>query len=144
MRSLNRDSFRPSLVGLIITILLLLAWSAWFFLAKVPLYETSREFQVRRDGSLAVTFSPQALARIRPDQAAVLRLAETAGQGAQTFSAIVMDTPATDSRTSQVELYAFSPEPLQPGVAGEVRVEVERVSPAMLVMRSAGKFVDTP
>jgi hypothetical protein len=138
MRSLQRDSFRLSLAALVVTILLLLAWSAWFFLAKVPLYETSRQFEVQRDGSLAVTFSPQALARIRPGQSAVLRLAETTEQGAQSLPALVMNTPTTESRTNQVELYVFSPELLSPGLAGEVRVEVESVSPARLVMRSAG------
>jgi len=143
MRSLQRDSFRLSLVALVVTILLLLAWSAWFFLAKVPLYEISRQFEVQRDGSLAVTFSPQALARIRPGQSAVLRLAETAEeQGTQTLSALVMNTPTTGSRTNQVEVHVFSPELLPPGLAGEVRVEVEHVSPARLVMRSAGRFVD--
>jgi len=141
MRSLQRDSFRLSLVALVVTILLLLAWSAWFFLAKVPLYETSRQFEVQRDGSLAVTFSPQALARIRPGQSAVLRLAETAEQGAQAYPAVVMNTPTTGSRTNQVELYVFSPELLPPGLAGEVRVEVESVSPARLVMRSAERYM---
>ena len=140
-RSLNRESFRLSLVGLVVIILLLLAWTAWFFLAKVPLYEISRQFEVRRDGSLAVTFSSEALARIRPGQSAVLRLAETAGQGAQSLSALVMNTPTTGSRTNQVELHVFSPELLQPGLAGEVRIEVEHVSPARLVMRSAGRLV---
>jgi hypothetical protein len=142
MRSLQRDSFRLSVVALIIAILLLLAWTAWFFLAKVPLYEISRQFEVQRDGSLAVTFSPQALARIRPGQSAALRLAETAeDQGTQTLSALVMDTPTAGSRTNQVKLYVFSPEPLQPGLAGEVRIEVEYVSPARLVMRSAGRYM---
>jgi len=132
------------LAALVVTILLLLTWTAWFFLAKVPLYEISRQFEVQRDGSLAVTFSPQALARIRPGQSAVLRLAETAEeQGTQTLSALVMNTPTAGSKTNQVELYVFSPELLPPGLAGEVRVEVEHVSPARLVMRSAGRFMNS-
>ena len=144
LRSLQQDSFGPTLAALIITSLLLMAWCAWFFLAKVTLYETSREFSVQRDGSLLVNFSPEALARLRPGQAATLRLANRVAPEGQTFPALVMDTPQTNDQTSQVELHVFSPEPLQPGQAGQIQVEVEYVSPAVLVLRSAGQWVDDP
>ena len=144
LRSLHNDSYRLSLAGLAVGILLLLAWSAWFFLAKVTLYETSREFDVRRDGALMVTFEPEALARLRPGQAATLRLANSSGQEAHALPALVMDTPSGGSSNSQVELFVYSPEPLQPGLTGQVQVEVDYVSPAMLALRSAGLFVDDP
>jgi hypothetical protein len=48
LRSLQNDSYGLSLVRQAVGILLLAAWSAWFFLAKVTLYETSHEFEVRR------------------------------------------------------------------------------------------------
>lgn len=142
LRSLQNDSYGLSLVGLAVGILLLVAWSAWFFLAKVTLYETSREFDVRRDGALMVTFEPEALARLQPGQTARLRLANTTGQTAGTLLALVMDTPSGGSGNSQVELYVYSPEPLQPGLTGQVQVEVDYVSPAVLALRSAGQFVD--
>lgn len=141
LRSLQQDSFGPALAALIITSLLLLAWSAWFFLAQVTLYETSRDFSVQRDGSLLVEFSPEGLARLRPGQAATFRPTGGAGPEGQIFPALVMDTPAT---TGPVALHVFSPEPLQPGQTGQIQVEVEQVSPAMLVLRSAGQFVDDP
>ena len=144
LRSLQHDSYGLSLVGLAVGILLLTAWSVWFFLAKVTLYETSRDFDVRRDGALMVTFAPEALARLKPGQTARLRLANTSGQEARTFSALVMDTPSADTGNSQVELYVFSPEPLQPGLTGQVQVEVDYVSPVVLALRSAGQLVEDP
>ena len=41
LRSLEADRFRWSLVGIVVGILLLSSWVAWFFLARVALYEVS-------------------------------------------------------------------------------------------------------
>src|SRR5688500_6078779 len=46
MRSLEADSFRFSGVMLSIAAVLLAAWCAWFFLAKVALYEVSESARV--------------------------------------------------------------------------------------------------
>jgi len=144
VRSLQQDRFVPALAGLVIGTLLLIAWSAWFFLAKVTLYETSSELDVRRDGALIATFTPEALGRLRPGQSAMLHLATGAGGEMQSFPAVVMTTPSASEEDAQVELFVYSPEPLQPGLTGQVRVEVEYVSPAVLALRSAGQLGDTP
>lgn len=142
LRSLNQDNFRSSLAWLAIGLVLLSAWSAWFFLAKIPLYEISRELQVRRDGTLLVAFPPGTLGQIRPRQTALLRLIGSTGQAARPLHAVVMDIPEY-AGDRQVEVYVFSPEPLSPGVTGELRVEVERVSPAVRVMRAAGQMAQS-
>ena len=41
LRSLEADRFRWSLVGIVVGIVLLATWIAWFFLARVALYEVS-------------------------------------------------------------------------------------------------------
>jgi multidrug resistance efflux pump len=41
MRSLSRDRFRPFALGLLVAVLILAAWIAWFLLARVSLYESS-------------------------------------------------------------------------------------------------------
>ena len=41
MRSLSRDRFRPLALSLLVAILILAAWIAWFLLARVSLYESS-------------------------------------------------------------------------------------------------------
>jgi hypothetical protein len=89
-----------------------------------------------------VTFAPGALARLRPGQKATLRLSNRSGQEAGTFPALVTDIPSSSGGNSQVEMYVSSPEPLQPGLSGQVQVEVDHVSPAMLALRAAGQFVD--
>src|SRR5262245_29864815 len=41
MLSLDGDSFRPSIIALLIAAMLLGAWAAWLYLARVTLYEVS-------------------------------------------------------------------------------------------------------
>src|SRR5438874_3331724 len=50
MRSLSADSARRSLAGLFIAITLLIAWTVWFCLARVTLYEvtTTARLEVNR------------------------------------------------------------------------------------------------
>jgi hypothetical protein len=137
MRSLEQDNYRFSLIGLIVAVLLLSAWSAWFFLADIALYETSETFEVQRDGSLAVKFSPQALGRIRPGQTVVLYLNGAGEHGISSLPGLVMDVPSSfRPGDGSVEVYVFSPESLGEGVAGQVQVEVDHVSPAQLLMHS--------
>ena len=136
---MNQDSFGPGLVALAVLLLLLIAWMAWFFLASIPLYETSREFQARRDKTLLVTFSPAALGRIRPGQKAVLSLDGSSGNSAQIFQAEVLNLSSGSQKT--VEIYLFSPPDaatLQQIHSGLVKVEVETASPAVMLLRLSG------
>lgn len=149
MRSLNTDSFRPSLVGLFFAIVLLTAWAAWFFLARVTLYEISQTARVTKEGMVVADFPPEALGRIRPGQPALLRFGGDVGDQAGTIPAIVANVTnqAREGRV-RVELFALVdaafPGPLQEGLTGQVEIEVEHVSPATLVVRASGQFLDTP
>jgi hypothetical protein len=135
LRSLQQDNSGLSLTGLIITLVLLFAWGAWFFLARITVYESSREFQVQRDGSLQVTFAPSALVQIQAGQKARLRLAN-----GRAYAAIVLDSPDLEHGSTQVPVFVYAADNLQPGRSGEVQVEVEHISPADLVLRSAGQL----
>ena len=143
MRSLHQAKPYPSLIALICAIVLSGAWLVWFFFAQVTLYEVSQDFEVRDGEALAVYFPAEALARIQPGQAASLRLNENGSQQAVTWPALVMNVPYLSS-TGPVEVHVFSPMPLLPDLTGQVRIEVAYVSPATLVMRAVGKFVDDP
>lgn len=104
------------------------------------------------DGDVRVVaeFAPhRALGRIRPGQRAQLRL--------EGFSWVQYGTvPATVARvgseprdeTVRVELTLADPEafpvPLSHGLPGTLEVEVERISPAALVLRAAGRAVSRP
>jgi membrane fusion protein (multidrug efflux system) len=104
------------------------------------------------DGKLAVVaqFPPQAaLGRVRPGQPARLRLEGFPWMQYGAVNATVTRVAGEVRDNSiRVELAVAgnSPAgiPLQHGLPGSVEVEVERVTPAELVLRSAGRMVALP
>jgi hypothetical protein len=148
MRSLNADSFRPSLIGLILAMILLTAWLAWFFLARIGLYEVSQTMQVTADGIVVADFSPESKDRIWPGQPALIHLDSPPEDLPGTFPALVMDVTQPSQQQMQTELIALAapdkPILLPQGLRGRVEVEVERVSPATLVVHATGQLLDTP
>ncbi len=58
MRSLANDRFSPSLLMVIIAILILSAWAAWFFFARISVYEMSDSGRIEVDTSLYPIASP--------------------------------------------------------------------------------------
>ncbi len=146
-RALRTDSFRPSLAGLLFAMVLLGVWAAWFFLARITLYEASQTARITRGGMVLADFPPETLGRIRSGQLALLRLDGSIGDQVGTIPALVMDVVDQEERV-RVELYALVDGPtlvlLREGLTGRVEVEVEHVSAATLVMRAPGQFLDTP
>ena len=92
---------------------------------------------------------PSALGRIRPGQPARLRLEgfpwTQYGSLAATVSRVASEVRNGRIRVElSVDSNGASPIPLQHGLPGTVEVEVERVSPATLVLRAAGKLLARP
>ncbi|MBI4785610.1 MAG: hypothetical protein HY782_00985 [Chloroflexi bacterium] len=143
MRSLQSDSFRPSLATLIIASILIVAWFAWLVFASVTLYESSQDWEIQRDGSLVVRFSEEAVSRLRPGQRATLAVQADPNQSAVQLQAMVADTPSrTQNRlepdTVKVTLLSG---PLPKGVSsGQVQVQVETVSPLTLITRASSQL----
>lgn len=87
-----------------------------------------------------------ALGRIRPEQHAILRLYGFPWAQYGTITARV-STVGNEVRNDQVRVeFLLDPNPhslipLQHGIPGSIEVEVERVSPATLVLRAAGKLI---
>jgi hypothetical protein len=71
-RTITNDTFRPSVIGLVIALLVFVIWGVWFAVTRVPLYESSSDAELARDGDVIAHFEPNALARIRPGQDAVV------------------------------------------------------------------------
>jgi multidrug resistance efflux pump len=103
-------------------------------------------------GQLRVVASflpPAALGRVQPGQKARLRLEgfPWAEYGSLAASVESVGSEVRDGRV-RVELAVHpdpsSPIPLQHGLPGTVEVEVERVSPAALVLRIAGRMMAGP
>ncbi len=90
-----------------------------------------------------------AVGRIQPGQRARLRLTgfPSTRYGSIPAAVVRVGSEARDGRI-RVELDVLpgdgSPLPLEHGLPGTVEVEVERLSPAALVLRTAGKLLDRP
>lgn len=92
---------------------------------------------------------PAALGRIRPGQPARLRLHgfPWAHYGSISAAVASVASEARDGRVRvelAVALNPASPIPAEHGLPGTVEVEVERVSPARLVLRLAGQLLASP
>ena len=143
MRSLRLDSFRVARIGLVLAIINMVVLIIWFFSAKVTLYETSSSIQVTSEGHLLATFPAEAQARIHPGQPAILRINAGTGQPPITLPLFVFDMQQEDGQVDLLILDpSFSPTSLSENPNGRVEVEVEYVSPAELVLRASGKYLN--
>jgi len=144
MRSLRADSFRITRLGLLLGILLMIGLLAWFFFAKVTLYEHSTSIEIRPDGQVIATFSEEGLRRIRQGQAVVLRLDQGANMPVITIPGMVYDTQKIAGKVILMLFAVDLPEELLSGnVSGRAEVEVEYVSPAQLIVRATGRYLDS-
>jgi hypothetical protein len=159
MRSLELDGFHSTLVALLVGTLLLFGWLAWFFFAKVSLYAVTdaARLEVGRgdhpvSGRVIIVAEfapPEALGRVRPDQRGRFRLEGLPWVQYRTVHATVARV-ATDTENGKirveldVEEAPDFPVSLQPGLTGTLEIEVEKVSPANLVLRSIGRASSHP
>ena len=123
IRALDADDFRASKLGLLFAALLIAGWTWWMFAARVPQYEISSAIQPGSENALVATFSPNAIVRIHPGQHVTLRTADAA------FDSTVIAV-AGASATLQSS-GARTP--------SSAEIEVERVSPATLLLRALGR-----
>ena len=156
VRALEADRFRSSALGIVLCLMILGMWLAWFFMARVAEYKVAgTAFLEQRPcvigcGS-ALPSSVQAvaefrasiaLAHIRPGQRAYLHLD---GLPRALFTGIraQVSSVATEVKDGKIRV-EFVTEPdadlglvLRPNLTATVEVEVDRVSPAVLVLRKA-------
>lgn len=148
MRSVQADSVYPTLVGLIVAIIIFIAWNTWFFFAQVTLYEKSQSARLFKGEIVIAEFSAETLSRIQPGQPARLNIDGKLGKSVGTIPALVTDIinppKMTPRITGQVKLFAFTkPVPLirsQDELTGTVEIEVGHLTPAQWVLRTSGLF----
>ena len=156
VRALEADRFRSSALGLLLCLLLLGLWLAWFFLALVAEYKVAGTAYLEQRPCVigcgaALPTSVQAvaqfpasiaLAHIRPGQLAYLHLD---GLPRALFNGIRarVASVATEVKDGKIRV-EFVTEPdtdlklvLRPNLTATVEVEVDRVSPAVLVLHKA-------
>ena len=142
MRSLQMERYRLALIGLIASMVLLLAWMAWFFTGRLTLYETGRMVHLTRQGAILAQFPQAARLRIQRGQTARLRLVNAAGDATFSLPAVVSQVIEIDEHLPiGVELH-IRPDPpalraLRNGAAGAVAIAVDRATPAALLARAA-------
>ncbi len=153
IHSLESDHFRRTIVLLLITSALLIAWASWMVLAQVPLYAATQTAQLMVNQedvtqfNIVASFEPAiALGRIYPGQPATMRLDGFPWAQYGTIQATVQRVAtAIEHGRVQVELTINanprSQVPLQQGLPGDVEIEVERISPALLLLRAAGTLI---
>jgi hypothetical protein len=143
MRSLRLDGFRATRIALLIAVVNMLALMGWFFFAKVSLYEVGGNLSWNEEGMIAATFSKEAMPRLRQGQTATVRLDFGADQPAQTLPAYLYRLPENDEAVLFYLDRNDLPDSARTGkLNGQVEVEVEKVTPAQLVLRTSGKFLN--
>jgi hypothetical protein len=143
MRSLSLDSYRASQIAMILATILMLALILWFLLAKVTIYESSSSVSLTEDGRVVGVFRPESMRRIQPGQKGYLRLNTRADQPVASYPAVVV---SISQDTNEVEFFVYPGENLQdfqPGkLDGRINVAAETITPARLVLRATGKYLD--
>ncbi len=135
-RVLRNDGMVPTGVLLAMAGCILLLWGAWFVFARVPITITCAQATPTRDGAIMAQCPPGTIGRVNRGASAVIVVTRNGNH--QVFNAVVLRVPdryIRDLAPDTVEVYPFLTEPLPAGVATEVRVTVEEVSPLHLVLR---------
>ncbi|RKZ40011.1 MAG: hypothetical protein DRQ49_09810 [Gammaproteobacteria bacterium] len=164
-RSLQNNNDFLSQAGLLVAILFAIMWGYWFLTAKITSYEVSQELYVTdkekffrqfsqgegakrvqtiRNRLIIAQFPQTALDNIQIGQDALIRLD---GDDKLTIPATVINVRQTAGKAIvelRAEIDATLPNPFEEGKGGKVRIEVEYVTPAILVLRASGMFTKTP
>jgi hypothetical protein len=166
-RALKADDPHRLLPGLLLAMLLMILWTAWFFKAQIALYEYTEAAQVEIDQTagqvnrpstilpwtnfkVVAHFPPSvAFGRIRPGQPARMRLHNYPWTQYGFITARVAKV-ANEIKDGYVRaeftIHANSTPliPLQDGLSGAIEVEVGHTTPISLILRAAGKLRSNP
>jgi hypothetical protein len=142
-RSLKTDGHRTALLALLVAVLLLAIWGLWFFAAGIPVHQSSENAQLTGSQRVMALFPSGSGNAIKRGQEASFYPEGADWAQAGPIPAAVSDI-ATQPDTDQVQVELVLrvghglPAPLRTGMKGRVEIELERVSPATMVLRSGG------
>ncbi|MGQ4806996.1 hypothetical protein NKDENANG_00334 [Candidatus Entotheonellaceae bacterium PAL068K] len=148
VQALQATDFRRALVTLSLLIVIVGLWFAWFFLAKITLFDISEPMPVSGDEILVANFPFKTSGRLQRGQTAFVQLTGNTGTAVGPVPALVTEVEERpDIGKVQVTLFVFwalaTSVPPQNGLMGQVEIEVEYVSPATLVLRTVKDGLDT-
>lgn len=117
----------------------------WFFFAEITLYQNATTVTLTGDGYAQAQFNDEDMRQVRRGQTALVRADGEEGDELGVMPGIVTDT-RFDANPPYVELYlprhAAMLNAYNRQLTGTARVEIETLSPFMLVMRASGQFID--
>lgn len=141
--ALHAERARPSLLILVVSMGLVSAWVAWFFLASMTRSATGQIIGTTRRGTVLATVAPEAAQEIQRGQAAVLHLHDTrVGQRHTLPGMVIAVTRQADGVRVEVSLTPQGAARIRwhERMTGQVEITVEQLSPAALLMRTIGRF----
>lgn len=141
---MEAETFQRPNWALFMTIIVLLVWAGWFFKAQLSVFEISTEAHLEGIDNtahrLVADFSPViAIERIRLGQSAWLHIDQ--------YPAIPITVAQIHPQIHEGYIHVIFELPtnleprLAPGMKGTVEVEVERLSPAALLLRIAKQWL---
>lgn len=148
IRSLRADSEGTMLAVLVVAVVMLALWTIWFLFAPIPRYATGQVVGMNRSGALIAVFPNQT--RLQPGQFARVHRTDGMAETDLSAPAMVMLIERTgDGAQWAAEIAAlsdvwFSRQDVDAAAPLLVDVEVEQVSPAQLVLRASGQWIDAP
>ncbi len=128
---------------IIITILVSL-WGIWFLKAPIPIYQKTDAVEILNNSRIVAQFPQSALLQLQLGQSAQMYLDGLSQTEYGTVSASVSRINGSiHDGYIQVDLRILRDQnisiPLQRGLTGVLEVEIERVSPVTLLLRSIGR-----
>lgn len=126
LRSLETDSYRYALFGLLLLMPIFLAWLIWFFMGEIALHEVSQEIVFTREGLVAATFET-GLPPLALGTPAQLIIIDEDGTSDRTLSAHVHRF--VNNANGSTIAHLVVDENLPTTLIGEATVEVESISP---------------
>jgi hypothetical protein len=137
MQSLSSDRYRLARIGLILSILLVIGMLAWFFLARLSIYEQSSSLEFTQDNRLLAEFPKEVDGLIRPGQPGFLRLPSQSGEQPSTIDVMVYGKDEISRKFVITLTENVSSSLLQPGnLDGVVSVQVGNLAPVDLVLQA--------
>lgn len=135
--SISTDNLLVRLFAAACLAFLLVAWVLWFFLANLSFYEVSKSATINTNGAIVAQFEAQTIKRLKVGQYALFQSKSTTTTSS---TSIRLHITKIDTKSHYVELWSVDPNTLknQKERTGQVKVEVETVTPATLVLRAAG------
>lgn len=142
-RSLTLDSFRPTMIGLALAGLTLLALIIWFFFARIGLFQSSTSAVLQADDQIIASFPAEVFDQLKPGQQATLKLGLNGDQKPATIPAVVFDTQGgSEAVILVITDFSAVPPARSEDLSGRVDVQTEAIHPLELLLRASGKFLN--